>query len=179
MLDSYCKVDWQPIRFQEGRCEFQIPEAGRLKFTAYPLKSKAPPYSPHRHDSHVGDTIGVVIEDLQSGKKLFYAPGLGEIESHLPPLMKDADCLLVDGTFWTEDEMIELKIAPKRARDLGHLPQSGKGGMIEVLAAYTKPRKILIHMNNTNPILNEDSPERARLTDAGIEVAFDGMEIRL
>ena len=70
-------------------------------------------------------------------------------------------------------------IAGKRARDMGHLPQSGEGGMLELLSGMEKPRKILIHINNTNPILDEDSAERAELEGAGIEVAYDGMEIRL
>ena len=70
-------------------------------------------------------------------------------------------------------------IADKLARDMGHLPQSGEGGMLEVLAKLTKPRKILIHINNTNPILDEDSAEHRELEQAGIEVAWDGMEIRL
>jgi pyrroloquinoline quinone biosynthesis protein B len=179
VLSHYCKIDWRPLRFQEGKCEFSALENSSLRFTAYPLKSKAPPYSPHRHDSHTGDTIGVVIEDTQTGRGLFYAPGLGEIEPPLRPLMAAADCLLVDGTFWREDEMSALGIADKPARALGHLPQTGAGGMIETLSSFSKPRKILIHINNTNPILDEDSAERATLTEAGIEVAFDGMEIAL
>jgi pyrroloquinoline quinone biosynthesis protein B len=86
---------------------------------------------------------------------------------------------MVDGTFWTDDEMVQLGISKKRARDIGHLPQSGPGGMIEVLRALPAKRKILIHINNTNPILDEDSPQRAELARVGIEVAFDGMDIEI
>ena len=154
--------------------------AEALPFTAVPLKSKAPPYSPHRNDPREGDNIGMRIADPRSGKVLFYAPGLGEIEPHLKPFLEEADCLLVDGTFWTDDEMIRLGVSKKHARDIGHLPQSGAGGMIEVLAPLKAPRKILIHINNTNPILDEDSAERGHAgTRAGIEVAYDGMEIQL
>jgi pyrroloquinoline quinone biosynthesis protein B len=110
---------------------------------------------------------------------LFYAPGLGEMEAHLTPHLRQADCLLVDGTFWRDDELLVAGIATKRARDMGHLPQSGAGGMLDVLASLQGPRKILIHINNTNPILDEESPERAALNAAGIEVAYDGMDIRL
>ena len=117
-----------PVRFNNGKYEFQVPGVNGLRFTAYPLKSKAPPYSPHRNDSHIGDTIGVVIEDTTTGKKLFYSPGLGEVEQHLPPLMQDADCLMVDGTFWKDDEMIRLGISKKHSREIGHLPQSGPMG---------------------------------------------------
>jgi pyrroloquinoline quinone biosynthesis protein B len=87
--------------------------------------------------------------------------------------------VIVDGTFWTDDEMLRLGISQKRARDIGHLPQWGPGGMIEVLAGLRASRKILIHINNTNPILDEDSPQRAELARHGIEVAFDGMDIQL
>lgn len=179
VLSHYCKVDRVPIRFTKNKYEFQVPGADGLRFTAYPLKSKAPPYSPHRNDSHIGDTVGVVIEDVKTGRKLFYSPGLGEIEDHLPPLMSEADCLMVDGTFWKDDEMIQLGISKKHSREIGHLPQSGPNGMMQVLSQFKKPRKILIHINNTNPILNETSAERNELTCAGIEVAFDGMEIEL
>jgi pyrroloquinoline quinone biosynthesis protein B len=104
---------------------------------------------------------------------------LGEIEPHVEAAMHAADCVLVDGTLWTDDEMIQLGFSKKKSADMGHLPQSGKGGMIEVLDAVGPRRKILIHINNTNPILDEDSDERATLTQHGIEVAFDGMEITL
>lgn len=178
ILGHYCGVNWHRIPTEPGE-SFTVPAVPGLRFSAVALKSKAPPYSPHRDDPHDGDNIGVRIEDLTSGRNLFYAPGLGEIEPHLRPFLEDADCLMLDGTFWTDDEMIRLGISEKRAREIGHLSQSGEGGMIEVLSRLPKPRKILIHINNTNPILDEDSPERAELTAAGIEVAYDGMEIAL
>lgn len=121
----------------------------------------------------------MLIEDTKNGKKLFYAPGLGEIEPHLPPLMAQADCIMVDGTFWTDTEMIDLGLMDKTSRDIGHIPQSGKGGMMEVLAAYPQARRVLIHINNTNPILNEESPQRRELEASGIEVSYDGMDIYL
>ena len=177
ILDHYCKVNWHQV--QPRSAGFAVAGAEHLLFTPLPLKSKAPPYSPHRNDPHEGDNIGFSVTDTRNGKTLFYAPGLGQIEAHLKPLMADADCLLVDGTTWTDDEMITLGLSAKRAQDMGHLQQSGPGGMIEVLAPMTKPRKILIHINNTNPILNEAGPERAELARHGIEVAYDGLEIDL
>jgi pyrroloquinoline quinone biosynthesis protein B len=178
ILGHYCGVNWHNLPTARGN-RFSIHGIERLSFTAVPLKSKAPPYSPHREDPHEGDNIGIRITDERSGKNLFYAPGLGEIEPHLEPFLSEADALLVDGTFWTDDEMIRLGISTKRARDIGHLPQSGPGGMISVLQPLEAARKILIHINNTNPILDEDSPERAQLDRAGIEVAYDGLEIKL
>ncbi len=85
----------------------------------------------------------------------------------------------VNGNVWTGDEMITLGLTQKTAADMGHLQLSGPGGMIEVLDGVGERRKVLIHINNTNPILNEDSAERAQLAKHGIEVAYDGMEIEL
>jgi pyrroloquinoline quinone biosynthesis protein B len=177
MLKDYCTVNHHDIPV-DGRC-FEIEQIADLRFYTQALKSKAPPYSPHRHDPHDGDNIGVIIEQISTGKKVFYSPGLGEIEPHVMDAMQTVDCLLVDGTFWTDDEMVTQGISHKKAREIGHLPQSGAGGMIEVLNGVQKARKILIHINNTNPILDNDSPERKTLDAAGIEVAFDGMEIEL
>ena len=178
VLGHYCTVNWHKLPTHNGN-GFSVIGAQHLRFTAVPLKSKAPPYSPHRQDPQEGDNIGIRIEDTRTGKNLFYAPGLGKLEPHLEPFLKNADCLLVDGTCWTDDELIRLGISKQSSRDMGHLPQSGEGGMINVLKPLTKPRQILIHINNTNPILNEESRERAELTANGIEVAYDGMEIIL
>ena len=94
--------------------------------------------------------------------------------------MQSAACVMVDGTFWTDDEMIRLGVSSKRARDIGHLPQSGPGGMLEWLDRLPSAvRRVLIHINNTNPILDEVSAESAELSRRGVEVAWDGMEIVL
>ena len=178
ILGHYCGVNWHRLPITR-RSSFSIDGVDHLSFSAVALKSKAPPYSPHRNNPHEGDNIGMRITDLRTGKHVFYAPGLGEIEPHLRPLLEQADAVMVDGTFWTDDEMIKLGISSKRARDIGHLPQSGSGGMIGALQPLRAARKILIHINNTNPILDEDSAERAELSRAGIEVAYDGLEVTL
>ncbi|MBV1883998.1 MAG: pyrroloquinoline quinone biosynthesis protein PqqB [Pseudomonadales bacterium] len=158
---------------------FEIPELPGLRLRVWDVDGKAPPYSPHRHDQHRGDNIAVQIEDIKSGGKLFYAPGLNSVNDKVLDIMKTSDCLMVDGTFWTNDEMHALGLGDKMASDMGHLPQSGKNGMMEMLAPLEKQRKILIHINNSNPILNEDSPQRAELKSANIEVAYDGMKVTL
>jgi len=178
ILRHYCGVQWNKLPVNADM-EFSIGGIDHLRFTSVALKSKAPPYSPHRDNPHDGDNIGMRITDSRTGKSLFYAPGLGEIEPHVKPFLAAADCVLLDGTFWTDDEMVNLGISPKRAREIGHLPQSGADGMMNVLKPLRASRKILIHINNTNPILDEDSPQHAELTRAGIEVAFDGMAIDL
>lgn len=178
ILGHYCGVNWHCVPVGAGE-HFAVRGVEKLRFTAVPLSSKAPPYSPHRDEPHFGDTIGLRFEDLRTGKTLLYAPGVGKIEAHLETYLVDCDCLMVDGTFWREDELVAAGISDQRARDMGHLPQSGEGGMLSVLRSLPGPRKILIHINNTNPILDEESPERAELAKVGIEVAYDGMEITL
>jgi pyrroloquinoline quinone biosynthesis protein B len=158
---------------------FVIPAIENLTITPVFLTSKAPPYSPHRNNPQPGDNIGVVLQNVLNGKTAFYAPGLGAIEPHLIEHMAAADCLLVDGTFWCEDEMAVAGVGTKLARQMGHLPQSGHDGMIQALKSFPQARKILIHINNTNPILDEQSAQRRELTAQNIEVAFDGMEIEL
>ncbi len=173
-------LDWQPISaIASGPSVFSIPGVPALKFTAIPLLSNAPPYSPHRDNPQPGDNIGVLIEDTRSGKSLFYGPGIGHIEAPVREIMEGTDCVLVDGTLWRDDELIVAGITNKLGTAMGHLPQSGPGGMIEFLDSLPKPRKIMIHINNTNPILDEDSVERREIEAHGIEVSFDGMSIEL
>ncbi|MCK0506625.1 pyrroloquinoline quinone biosynthesis protein PqqB [Aromatoleum anaerobium] len=174
VLSHFCTVVRHPLQVAPPT-PFTVPGVAGLRFTPVPLASKAPPYSPHRDDPHPGDNIGVLIEDAASARKVFYAPGFGAMAPHLQPYLAGSDCVLLDGTFWSDDEMIRLGISTRTAREIGHLPQAGAGGMIELLSGYPRPRKILIHINNTNPILDEDSRERAELARHGIEVAADGM----
>ncbi|MBA1248838.1 pyrroloquinoline quinone biosynthesis protein PqqB [Pseudomonas luteola] len=167
---------WNRIELEDS---FVIPSCPNLRFTPLPLRSAAPPYSPHRFDPHPGDNIGLIVEDLLTGGKLFYAPGLGQVDNALLAKMAEADCLLVDGTLWEDDEMQRRGVGTRTGREMGHLAQNGPGGMLEVLDQLTSPRKVLIHINNTNPILDEDSPERAEVERRGVEVAWDGMSIEL
>ena len=167
------------IDVSEGNNHFNVDKAPGLTFTAITLSSSAPPYSPHRNDPHPGDNIGMFIEDSNSGKSVFYAPGLGRIEEHLRPYMEKADLLLVDGTIWRDDELLVSGVGDKLGVTMGHLAQTGENGMIAYLDTLENPRKVLIHINNTNPILDEDSAERAELTRHGIEVAYDGLSIDL
>jgi pyrroloquinoline quinone biosynthesis protein B len=176
VLSHYCGVERHAIGL--GGEGFSIAAAAGLTWRALPVVSKPAPYSPHRSAPVLGDNIALVIEDQSSGRRVLYAPGLGAIDAAVWAAMRSADCVLVDGTFWTDDEMVGLGISAKRARDIGHLPQSGDGGMLEWLQRLpSQTRKILIHINNTNPILDENSAERAELVRRGIEVAYDGMEI--
>lgn len=178
LLEHFCGIDYHPI--EPAGEAFSIEGVRGVRWLALPVASKPAPYSPNRNDPVPGDNVALVVSDESSGRSLVYAPGLGQMDDQVWRYMQEADCVLVDGTFWREDEMIRLELSRKYARDMGHLPQSGAGGMLEWLARLPSgTRKVLIHVNNTNPILDEDSPERAELRERNVEVAWDGMEIVL
>jgi pyrroloquinoline quinone biosynthesis protein B len=178
VLSHYCGVDRRRIDLEGDG--FSIEPVPGVQWRGLAVASKPAPYSPNRDSPVPGDNVALVISSEESGKSVLYAPGLGEIEAHVWKAMQAADCVLVDGTFWTDDEMIRLGLSSKRARQIGHLPQTGAGGMLEWLERLPRTtRKILIHINNTNPILEETSPERVALHRLGVEVAWDGMEIVL
>jgi len=177
ILENYCGVDWHEINLEAGG--FRIQGINNIEFAAVPVTSKAPPYSPHRDAPREDDNIALMIRDITSGQSVFYAPGLAAVDSIVWQCMSRAACLLIDGTFWTDDEMIRLGAGRKRGHDMGHLALSGDSGMLSYLRRLPDVRKVLIHINNTNPILDEDSPERREVESAGVEVAYDGMEIML
>ena len=178
VLAHYAGVDWHELR--PGAGAVAIPGADGIDFTPLALTSNAPPYSPRRDAPVPGDTLGMLMVERAGGRRLFYAPGLGAPEPHVIEAMATSDVVLVDGTMWSDEEMIACGASAKTARSMGHLPQSGDGGMLEWLGTLPPTtRRVLIHINNTNPILDEDGPERTRLNELGIEVAYDGMDIAL
>jgi pyrroloquinoline quinone biosynthesis protein B len=179
-LASYCGVEWQPMPLVPGGGAWH--EIAGLRVQAVPVPGKAPPYSPHRRGDAPGHNAAVRIDDPTTGGRLFYAPGLARVGEAERRHLDDCHCVLVDGTLWTEDEMVSAGLGRKHAADMGHLPQCDgpRGpGMLQALDACAARRKVLIHINNSNPILDEDGPQRAELARRGIEVAFDGMELEV
>ena len=122
-------------------------------------------------------TIGLSFEHC--GKSLFIAASLSGRNSEWTKLAAAADVSLIDGTFWSDDELTRTGRSSRTARDMGHLPLSGPGGLLEQFPRNARGRHVLIHINNTNPILDEESPEHRAVLDAGFEIAYDGMELEL
>jgi pyrroloquinoline quinone biosynthesis protein B len=122
---------------------------------------------------------GFVFRDRDSDAVVTYVPGLAAWDDDVRERVAASDLVLVDGTFWRDDELPRLGITDRTAQDMGHVPLSGPGGTLEVLAGLDRPRKLLVHINNTNPILLDDSPERAQVVRAGVEVAYDGLEVEV
>ncbi|MBZ9655584.1 pyrroloquinoline quinone biosynthesis protein PqqB [Phyllobacterium lublinensis] len=126
-----------------------------------------------------GDTIGLRISSAEDDRAAYYIPGCAGIDDALKQRLGDASYLLFDGTVFTDDEMITAGVGTKTGTRMGHLHIAGDGGSMAALADIGIKRKIYVHINNTNPILDETSRERAAVEEAGWEVAFDGMEVRL
>jgi pyrroloquinoline quinone biosynthesis protein B len=158
-----------------------------LSFQAIAVPGKLPAYL-EAHLRARGEGLGIVradeetiayrIKDRESGRSMVYAPGIKAFEPALLAAFEESECIFIDGTCFTDDELDTLGIAAKTSTAMGHAPISGLGGSLEALRAI-RARKIFIHINNTNPILDELSSARRAVTEAGFEVAFDGMEVEV
>jgi pyrroloquinoline quinone biosynthesis protein B len=128
-------------------------------------------------DDRAGDTLGVVF--VAGEKRVVYAPGIRDLDDAFAAECARADVILLDGTFFTDDELVTMGASTRSSRTMGHAPQSGPGGSLEFLARFPHARRVLIHINNSNPILREHSAQRAAVTTGGIEVAHDGLDIEI
>jgi pyrroloquinoline quinone biosynthesis protein B len=172
ILERYCGAEWQTL--QAGRA---TPLAGSsLAVESFRVGGDAPRYL-DGSDVELQAT-GFAFRD-RAGGVVTYVPGLARLDDDVLARFAASDLVLVDGTFWRNDELSRHGISARSARDMGHVPLSGPGGTLDALARLERPRKALVHINNTNPILLEDSPERSAVLRAGVEVAYDGLEIEL
>jgi pyrroloquinoline quinone biosynthesis protein B len=131
------------------------------------------------YGSRDGDTIGLKITDAKTGKAFFYIPGCAEIDQPLADRIRGADLIFFDGTLFEDDEMIKQGLLNKTGKRMGHISLSGPDGSIEAFRELDVKRRIYVHINNSNPILDENSEARRVVEAAGWEVGFDGMEVRL
>jgi pyrroloquinoline quinone biosynthesis protein B len=123
------------------------------------------------------ETVGVAVS--HEGHRMFFIPGCARMTDALATRLRGADVVLFDGTLWTDDEMLRAGVGSKTGSRMGHMSVSGPNGTLAAFRTIDVRRKILLHINNSNPILLDDSTERAEVEAAGWEVAYDGMEIQL
>jgi len=165
-LEKYCRI---------RHSTFPVQIAG-IRISALELATdKAPPYA--RRPAQRGEVVGLRLE--ANDRSFVYLPGLPAINQAVNEFVAGCDCLLVDGTFWSQREMISLNMSKRMARDMGHVPIGGAGGSLEWLQSLKIPRKIYTHINNTNPILQKNSRERKMVERAGVEISHDGMDVCL
>lgn len=126
-----------------------------------------------------GDTIGLEVRAGHGEERFYYVPGCARVDATLSERLRGAPLVLFDGTLWRDDEMVAAGLGSKTGRRMGHISMSGPEGSIAAFAPLGVRRRVFVHINNTNPVLLEHSPERAAAEAAGWEVAYDGMEITL
>jgi pyrroloquinoline quinone biosynthesis protein B len=151
---------------------------GGLMLTLLPMPGKVPLYLEERGatEPEPGPNYAALLE--ANGRRVIVAPACADITPDVRGQLRQADAVFFDGTMFTDDEMIVAGLGQKTGRRMGHVPLSGPGGTLEGLADLPG-RRVLVHINNSNPILLLDSPERRQVEAAGFEIAYDGMEVQL
>ncbi len=147
-----------------------------LVVTAFAVPGDPPRFA---RRSQAGHTVGLLVEDRRTGGRLAFVPGCGGFDDGLAGRLEASDLVLFDGTFWEDDELVRLGISDRTARQMDHVPVSGPGGSLAVLARLGRPRRVYTHINNSNPMLLEDSEARRAVTSAGLLVGEDGMRFEL
>lgn len=161
----------------ERRTELCLRDGGGsgLSVEAFPVPGDPPRFARRERPGH---TVGLLIRD-GGGATVAFVPGCGGLDDQVLTRLAAADLVLFDGTFWTDDELIGLGISDHTAREMGHLPVSGPGGSLERLSALPARHRVYTHINNTNPMLLEGSPERGQVAARGWLVGADGMRFDL
>jgi pyrroloquinoline quinone biosynthesis protein B len=174
------QVTWRTLKL--GGDEAIVGPDGRptgLAVTPLPVPGKPPFLLEHRAPPAPEDNIGVRVREQATGRVLAYCSAAATVTDDMRRALDGADAVFFDGTFWSSDELPALGLGTKRAEEMAHLPVGGPGGSLARLAGLRTRRRIYIHINNTNPMLRDDSAERAQVDAAGWEIAGDGMEVRL
>jgi pyrroloquinoline quinone biosynthesis protein B len=153
-----------PLRYRDG-------QTSGLSVEPFEVPAGPPRFAPRAATGH---TVGLTLWDEATGGSCAFVPGCGALDQSLLHRFEETDLLLFDGTFWSDDELVALGISDRRAREMDHLPISGADGSLSRLAGLTRPVIVYTHINNTNPMLLEDSPEREAVERAGLQVGADG-----
>jgi pyrroloquinoline quinone biosynthesis protein B len=182
MLDQYDgQSRWKRIDAAE-RFALQTNGSPALECLPVPLGSGFPAWAPTAVAQglpRAEAVLGLVIQQTGSKGRLGYFPACGKITPEMISLLEECDVVLFDGTFWDDDELKRAEPSARTARQMGHVPLGGDDGTLAMLAGLRRPRKILLHINNTNPILDRDSDQHRQVVESGWEVAEDGWDIQL
>lgn len=171
ILAAFCGADWLEPEYEWREL------GGKIEVRAIAVAgSTAPRFAPQARGIH---SVGYLFRDQRTKKQAAIFPDVPELTKSLLALLAESDLVLIDGTFWRDDELAQLGISQRTSRDMGHLPISGPDGSLAALAKLSRPRCVYLHINNTNPILLPDSPERGEIEAAGLRVAEDGMTFDL
>jgi pyrroloquinoline quinone biosynthesis protein B len=173
------QVTWRPLELgRETPLLFSGAEASGLEVLAVAVPGKAPLHLPDMGASPE-DNVALRIRDTRSGACVAYLSGVAGLSEGVAQIVRDADAIFFDGTFWSSDELIRLGASDKRAEEMAHWPVGGSSGSLAWLGSVRARYRVYIHVNNTNPMLRDDSDERAEVERAGVVVAYDGMELSI
>ena len=178
-LECYCNVEWREPSTELVQLLYADGSPSGLSYAAFPLAGKPPRYLERRAIPQVGDRVGYRFVDEKTGGQLVFLPGLASLDETVKVHLRNCDALLLDGTFWSEYEMREMHVGRTSATQMGHLPVGGPHGSLQQIAPLSIAHKVYVHINNTNPMLLEDSPEHAAVKEAGIGIGWDGLELVL
>jgi pyrroloquinoline quinone biosynthesis protein B len=174
------QVTWRPLKLgREDDLAGLDGHPSGLAIEAIPVPGKQPIHLEGLGAPDPEDNIGLRIREISTGRRLAYFPAVGAVNATVREALADADCVFFDGTFWSSDELPAQGLGTKRAEDMAHLPMGGNAGSLATLRELRAARRVYIHINNTNPVLRDDSPERREAVAAGWEIASDGMEVSL
>jgi len=179
VLGCYTHLEWREPPGQPGPLRLGDGGPSGLLYAAFPVPGKPPRYREREVNPSPGDCVGYRFDDPATGGRLAVLPGAAALDAPLLDRLRECDALLIDGTFWSEHELAELGTGAAPASAMGHLPVSGPGGSLDIVAGLPALRKIYIHINNTNPILIDGSPERREVEARGVEVGRDGLEFEV
>jgi pyrroloquinoline quinone biosynthesis protein B len=179
VLGRYCGLKWHEPPARPGRLKLRDGQPSGLLYEAFPAPGKPPRYRDSVAEPGPGDCVGYRIEDTRTGGRLAVLPAAAALPPSVLCRLQDCDAVLLDGTFWSENELVAAGAGETPARLMGHLPIGGRGGSLEQIAGLRVSRRILIHINNTNPVLISGSPERREVEHRGVEIGHDGLELDL
>jgi len=179
VLECYSGVDWREIAAEPSPLLCADHSPSGLHYDAFPVAGKPPRYLAGRNSPALGDVMAYRIVDERTGGRLLFMPDLAALDNNTLSQMRDCEALLLDGTFWSENEMETMGAGTIPAAQMGHLPVGGAEGSLARISSLPIRRKIYVHINNTNPMLLEDSAERAAVESAGVEIGWDGLEFTL
>ena len=162
----------QPLALPDGS-----PSGLTLETLAVP--GQPPLHLRERYRAHAEDNVGLAIRETGSGSSLLYMSGAAAVTDAMRAYLDSATCVFFDGTFWSSDELIARGLGERRAEEMAHLPVGGASGSLALLKGLRAHAKLFIHINNTNPMLREDSPEHSAIVAAGWRVAHDGLELAI